>query len=196
MNTSDHSQSTPPASAGRSPARAQGVLGAAEALENVIAPIAETMGFELVHLEWNGSGKHRRLCVYLDKEGGIALSDCARMSPILSNALDAAETDLALERVLRGAYTLEVSSPGLDRPLSKRGHFERYLGKRVRVATLTPLREDDKQKNFHGTIAGVEPDPSDPENERIGTLNLQGEDGASTLISLALIRRANLVFEG
>lgn len=165
-------------------------------LESVIAPVAETMGFELVHLEWNGSGKHRRLVVYLDKEGGIDLADCARMSPILSNALDAAETDLALERVLRGAYTLEVSSPGLDRPVSKRPHFERYAGRRVKVATLTPLREDDKQKNFHGIIAGYDPDPSDPDNERLGVLRLQADDGAETLISLALIRRANLVFEG
>jgi ribosome maturation factor RimP len=178
-------------------------------LEAVIEPVVATMGLELVHVAWTQSGRHRKLQVFLDRPsvdeadptaGGITLDDCSRMSPIVSNALDAAEADpessAALRRLLEGAYTLEVSSPGLDRPLAKRSHFERFAGHRVTVRTTAPLSEGSKQRNFHGWIEGVEADPAAPEDDRRGVVTLRADDGEHHPIPLVHIRRANLVYEG
>lgn len=165
-------------------------------LEDVIDPVVQTMGYELVHVEWNSSGQHRRLCIFLDIDGGIGLADCAKMSPVIGNALDAAESDPAVAQLLSGGYALEVSSPGLDRPLSRRGHFERQVGKRAKITTLLPLYPSSKQKNFDGRIEAVSVDPHDPDNERSGTVVLLAEDGTQHAIAVAQIRRANLVFEG
>jgi ribosome maturation factor RimP len=177
-------------------------------LESVVEPVVETMGLELVHLSWTQSGRHRKLQVFLDRpgsepddgKGGVTLDDCSRMSPIISNALDAAEADpassAALRRLLEGAYTLEVSSPGLDRPLGKRSHFERFQGRRVTVRTAEPIAEGSKQKNFHGWIEGVEQDPIAPDDDRRGVVVLRADDGEHHQIALVQIRRANLVFEG
>jgi ribosome maturation factor RimP len=169
-------------------------------LEAVVEPVVTTMGMELVHLAWTQSGRHRRLQVYLDREGGITLDDCSRMSPIVSNALDAAEADPdvlpALRRLLEGAYTLEVSSPGLDRPLSRRSHFEKFKGQRATIRTHAPVGEGTNQKNFHGRIEGVEPDPAAPQDERRGVVELTADDGQHHRIELIQIKKANLVYEG
>lgn len=177
-------------------ARASGIA----ALESVIERVVQTMGYELVLVEWSSSGRHRRLRVFLDHPDGIGLDDCTRLSPIISNALDAAEADPAtpeVARLLDGAYVLEVSSPGLDRPLVRRSHFERFVGHRATVRTAAPLYPGANQRNFHGVIAGVEPDPSDPDDDRAGIVCLDvPEDGAAHRIPLALVHRANLVYEG
>ncbi|MCR9164855.1 MAG: ribosome maturation factor RimP [Nannocystaceae bacterium] len=184
-------------------------------LEDVLGPVVESMGYELVHTEFTGSGKHRRLCVFLDRPaapdsaegGGISLDDCSKMSPIISSTLDAAEADpdaAAVARVLKAPYVLEVSSPGLDRPLAKLSHFRRYLGGLARVTTFAPLDAGSKQKNFNGRIEAVQPAPHAPEDDRSGTVTLLDPDaktdsngaGGRHVISLDQIRRANLVYEG
>lgn len=166
-------------------------------IEDVLEPVATTMGYEVVHVEWGGTGKHRKLTVFLDKEGGISLGDCATISPLLSNALDAAEeADPAAARILSAAYRLEVSSPGLDRPLSKLSHFRRHQGGKASVSTFGPLEPGSKQRKFHGRLQDVQPDPSAPENDRAGTIVLVDIDtGAPYTIGLDQIRRANLVYE-
>ncbi len=167
-------------------------------IDEVLDPVVAAMGYELVHVEWVGSGKHRRLAVYLDKEGGISLDDCTKMSPIISNALDAAEGDPAVSRVLSAKYMLEVSSPGLDRPLSKLSHFRRYVGGTAKVSTFEPLPSNpsSRQKNFNGRIENVLPDPGAPQDDRAGTIVLvDSDDEARYTIGLDQIRRANLVFE-
>ena len=169
------------------------------ALEAVVEPVLATLGYELVHLEWVGSGPQRRLCVYLDHREGVTLNDCVRMTPIISNALDAAEADPAaveIGRLLNAPYTLEVSSPGLDRPLRRRSHFARFIGRKAKVQCSEPLDPESRQRTFHGRIEEVQSEPGRADDDRTGILVLGTEDGQQHVISLALIRRANLVYEG
>lgn len=186
-------------------------------LEAVIEPVLATMGYELVHIEWSPSGRRHRLVVYVDHPRGIGLDDCARLSPILSNALDAAEVadggaapdgstvgiptgapmggDLA--RLLAGPYVLEVSSPGLERPLSRRSHFARFVGHTIKLRVFSPLAPGDSQRNFHGQIEAVLPDPDQPDDDRTGTVCLRDSDGdREHRIPIARVRRAHLVYEG
>src|SRR5690349_1862554 len=106
-------------------------------LERAIEPVVEDMGFELLLLEWLGSGKRRVLRVYLDHPGGVSVADCGKMSGIIGNALDASEvaptSDPALVALLAHPYTLEVSSPGVDRPLTKFRHFADHVGGRIKL---------------------------------------------------------------
>jgi ribosome maturation factor RimP len=169
------------------------------ALEAVVEPVVATLGYELVHLEWVGAGRERRLCVYLDHSEGITLDDCVRMSPIISNALDAAEADPAdpvLSQLLGAPYTLEVSSPGLDRPLRRRSHFARFVGHRAKLQTTEPLEPDSRQRTFHGQIAAVHSEPGQsPDDDRTGVVVLRTDEGHQHAVPLALIKRANLVYE-
>src|SRR5690554_1303822 len=128
-------------------------------LESAIEPLVEDLGYELVLLEWLGSGKHRVMRLYLDSPAGVTVGDCTRVGRVLSNALDAQETapetapelgtetevqaapprDPALAALLGKPYTLEVSSPGVDRPLTRRRHFADQVGGRVKLETYAPL---------------------------------------------------------
>ena len=94
------------------------------------APLAENEGMELVDIELRHEGSRggRVLRVYLDKTGGPTVDDLGRVSRQLSELLDSQD-------VVSGAYTLEVSSPGINRPLKRPEHFARYVGKRVRIRT-------------------------------------------------------------
>jgi ribosome maturation factor RimP len=171
---------------------------AVRVLEAVVEPLVRTMGYELVLLEWAATARPRVVRLFIDHPGGMTLDDCARLSPIIGNGLDAAEHDPAsesLRALLATPYVLEVSSPGVERPLARRSHFERQLGARVTVRTHAPVRPDSSQKTFHGTIAGVRPDPSQPEDDREGIALVADEDGTAVHeISLSLIRRAHLVW--
>jgi len=178
------------------------VAGDVRRLERVIEPVVRTMGYELVHLEWAG----RSLRVYVDRTEGITLADCAKLSPILSTTLDAAENDdspeaaadtKALRRILAGAYQLEVSSPGLERPLMRMSQFRRFVGSRATVRTHAPIRAGASQKTFHGRIVAVESDPARPDDEHTGLVHIADQDHPEVehLVPLALIKRANLVYE-
>ena len=89
------------------------------------------MGFELVELEYGAGRAHALLRLYIDREGGVTLDDCERVSREVSALLD-------LEDPIPGAYTLEVSSPGFDRVLRTRAHFGRFVGSRVFVELKEP----------------------------------------------------------
>jgi ribosome maturation factor RimP len=179
-------------------------VGAHEAglrqIEDAIDPVARAMGFEVVLLEWAGGRGSRILRVYLDHPRGVSLDDCTRMSGVLSNALDAAEADPAtpdLAALLSAPYTLEVSSPGVDRPLVKLSHFAAQVGNRAVVRTRHPLHGQGAadQKTFHGRIVGTEVDAAATTDDRRGTVLLQAlESDIIFRISLADIRRANLVY--
>lgn len=170
-------------------------------LEDVVEPVVRTMGYTLVHLEW--TGQPRALRVYVDRPEGITLDDCARLSPIVSTALDAAENAdgpeaAQLRRILATAYHLEVSSPGLDRPLSRLSQFRLFLGKRVNVRLHAPLVPGQSQKNFHGSIVAVDSDPTNPDDEHTGVVHIADQDDPEVvhLVPLTLVKRANLVYEG
>lgn len=165
-------------------------------LERVVEPVVETLGYELVAIRWAAGGR-RGLQVFIDQPDGVTVDDCARVSRVVSNALDAAEQapDAGpLAKLLASPYTLEVSSPGIERPLCRRSHFERFSGHVASVRTIAPLREGESRKRFTGRIVSVEPDPSQPKDDRAGIVVLRADDDAGLFrIPLSQMRRASLV---
>jgi ribosome maturation factor RimP len=98
-------------------------------IEEVVEPVLRDHGVELVELEWRGHGARGVLRLFIDKPGGVCIDDCERVSRELGHVLDA-------EDVIAQRYDLEVSSPGLDRPLRTDREFRWAMGKRVRCALL------------------------------------------------------------
>lgn len=176
----------------------------ARLLEDAVSAVVGDMGFELLLLEWLGVGKRRVLRVYLDSPNGITVEDCSRMSRIIGNALDAAEAaakagegDPALAAILDRPYTLEVSSPGVDRPLARRSHFEQYVGSQLRLETLEPLEPQTKDLRIAGRIVAVQDDPNLPDDPEAAVIVIAQSDHDRTLhVPLTRIRRANLVWAG
>lgn len=121
-------------------------------VESLVSSMAEQIvadaGMELVDVEFVKEGSHWYLRVYIDKPGGIDLDDCEAVSTKLGSLLD--EKDPIAQE-----YILEVSSPGLDRPLKKPADFERYKGKKVRISTYAPL---NGTKEFVGELLGLAED--------------------------------------
>lgn len=109
-------------------------------------PLCLGEGMELVHVEYQREPAGRTLRIYMDKPGGVTLDDCVNVSRQLSDILD-----VGLDT--QAAYRLEVSSPGLQRPLGRLDDFERYAGSRVKIRTARPI---SGQKNFTGALAGIE----------------------------------------
>ena len=107
--------------------------------------ILEFAGMELVHLEMKREPGGLLLRLYIDKQGGVSLDDCARISRQLSAQLD-------VEDPIEGRYTLEVSSPGLDRPLFTDHDFARFAGRQIRLSTHVPL---DGRRHFQGRLEGI-----------------------------------------
>lgn len=112
----------------------------------VIEPIVEQAGAELVDLEVAGSHGRPVVRAYVDTDGGITLDECARLSRLVEAELEASGT--VPER-----YVLEVSSPGIDRPLTRRKHFERFVGQEIDVRLYA---KRDGRKKYVGTLERVE----------------------------------------
>ena len=134
----------------------------------------EVEGVELVLLEEAGNRRQKILRLYIDQPGGVTHDLCARVSAAVGKALD--EVD-----AYEGAYTLEVSSPGLERPLRKRGHFEAQVGKKVYVKTRLPV---EGSKVWQGILLEVTEDSVVVE-----------EAGRQARIPLEEITGAHLVYE-
>mgnify|MGYP004446998431 FL=1 len=113
--------------------------------EELVLPIVEENGFELVDIEYVKEGSNYYLRVYADKPGGITIDDCVLISRELNPKLD------AYEKKFKDAYILEVSSPGLLRPLKKDKDFARNLGKMVEIRLFKPLA-DSKTKEFEAEL--------------------------------------------
>ena len=145
-------------------------------LLELLDPVAESAGFEIVRLRlMGGGGKVRRLQIMAeDATGEMHVDDCARLSRAVSEVLDAADP-------VEGDYTLEVSSPGVDRPLTRLKDFEAYEGFEARIELD---RLADGRKRFKGELAGV-----DDGNVAV---NLEGEED-TILIPFAWISEAKLV---
>jgi ribosome maturation factor RimP len=107
--------------------------------------VAEDNDVELVDVELLGSGRKSILRVFIDREGGVGLDDCRKVSRQLEALLD-------VEDPIPGSYTLEVSSPGIDRPLKKIEDFVKYKGRKVKIVTKDKI---DDQSYFVGTINDV-----------------------------------------
>jgi ribosome maturation factor RimP len=153
------------------------------ALENLIAPVCSAQGVELVCVQYgpDEGGPVLRVLIELPqaetlpKEVGVKLDDCQRVSRALSPLLDENED------LIEGAYRLEVSSAGVERPLVKARDFERYAGREVHVSTKKPL---DARKNFTGTLLGLQQDQ----------VSLRVEKERELSIPLREIAKAHLVF--
>lgn len=130
-------------------------------LGELLGPVVAGLGYELWELEYAPRAGGGLLRIYIDTAEGITLDDCERVSRAVSQTLDATDP-------IAGRYTLEVSSPGLDRVLRTRAHFERYAGEQVRLEMMQPV---DGRKRFSGRLAAV--------GEREITLEL--EDGSVSL---------------
>jgi len=184
------------------PEEALGTQAGAQQLEDYLDEVVGPMGYEVVAIEHVGRGKGRIIRIYLDRPEGISLDDCSRMGPVISASLDALEADprAHLAGLMADPYTLEVSSPGIERLLTRRSHYERFIGKRVLVKTRGPIVGEGgggpRQKTFHGHIQGTQPSGA-ASDDRKGVVTLRELDGERLyLIPLADIRRANLVYEG
>ena len=116
-----------------------------ERLIGLLEPLLGRLGYELVELEY-GAAARSTLRIFIDREGGVGLDDCERVSREVSAQLDAADP-------IPGAYTLEVSSPGFDRVLRTSAHFGRFVGRRVFVELKEPRAG---RRRYTGTLLAVD----------------------------------------
>lgn len=122
----------------------------------LLEPHVARQGFELVSVEYHKGTRNSLLRLLVDRPGGgIALSDLERLSPVLSDLLDVYDP-------IDGRYTMEVASPGVNRPLTRRGDFEAFVGERVRIKTHLAV---DGQKSFIGVLASVDAEGVEIEDE-------------------------------
>lgn len=117
-------------------------------IQELLEPTVEALGFELWGLEYLSQGRHTLLRLYIDGEDGVTVDDCAGVSRQVSGILD-------VEDPISGDYTLEVSSPGLDRLLFKPEHYLAYVGEWIEIRLRAPY---EGRRKFKGTLKGIEGD--------------------------------------
>jgi ribosome maturation factor RimP len=143
-------------------------------ITQAVTPIVDEASLELVEVEFRPTGRRWLLRLFIDKEGGVTIDDCTYVSRELSRLLD-------VEDIIEHAYMLEVSSPGLTRPLKKREDFKRYEGKLAKIITHTPI---DGMVDLTGIIGGLKDD-----------LVLLKIDGGVHEIPFEAVKTARLEFE-
>ncbi len=117
-----------------------------EELEQIIEPAVSVLGFEMLGIEYVSQGRHSLLRVYIDSENGVNVDNCADASRQISAILD-------VEDPIKGEYTLEVSSPGIDRPLFKPSHFDKVVNETVAVRLSVPK---EGRRKFKGELVAVD----------------------------------------
>ncbi len=147
----------------------------AEHVAGLAGPIAARRGLEVVDVELMGAGRHQILRVLVDRDGGAGVEDCARVSEDLSRELD-------LYDLLVDSYTLEVASPGLDRPLRRPRDFVRFSGRSVAVTAVAPI---EGQRRFRGRLLGLVD----------GRVAIMLEDGREVRLAQDEIAQARLIVE-
>lgn len=145
-----------------------------ETLNQLLEPVVVGMGCELVGIEYRGNPKNGLLRLYIDKPGGVDLDDCTRVSRQVSGVLD-------VEDPISGHYTLEVSSPGLDRPIFKTADYDRFAGEQIRLRLQAPL---DGRRRIAGVLRGLR-----------GDQVVVDENGTEINVPLSQIEKANLELE-
>ena len=147
-----------------------------ERIRFLVEPVLNPMGYEMVDARFLTEHGRRILRLFVDREGGVTISDCERVSREI-------ETMLEVEGVLGERSILEVSSPGLDRPLTKPEHFQKYAGKMAAVTTAQPIDEYGGRRNYKGLIRSVE------DGQVVMEIDRQ-----EYRVPLGLIEKAHLVF--
>lgn len=141
-------------------------------LQELLGDTVDAMGFELVGIECQRAGRFLTVRLYIDKDGGVTIDDCSDVSRQVSAILD-------VEDPIADKYNLEVSSPGLDRPLFTLAHFERFIGRDVVVHLRIPMLD---RRKWQGKLESVEGD--------LITLTV---DDATQTFAFGNIQKANLV---
>jgi ribosome maturation factor RimP len=143
-----------------------------EIVERVVHP----EGLEVVEVQVLGGGKARLVRIYIDRLAGVTHADCELVSRQVGAVLDAEDV------VPGGGYTLEVSSPGIERKLSKPGDFQRFLGKKAKVVLREPV---ENQRSWIGTLAALDGN----------VVTLESSPGKSVQFALDQVEKANLKFD-
>jgi ribosome maturation factor RimP len=143
-------------------------------LRERVTALLRQSDLELVDVELGGSSGGLVVRVLVDKPGGVSIEDCARVSRAVGDDFEAAEA-------IPGRYVLEVSSPGIDRPLKRREDYERFVGEQVNVVTVEKIGE---QRDHRGTLAGFD--------AATDSVMLTLESGSTVAIPLGAISRARL----
>lgn len=149
-------------------------------LAELILPVLEDRQFELVDLDYQRDGRDWFVRIFIDKPGGITLDDCAEISREVDDLIE-------VEELIDHAFRLEVSSPGLDRPLKKPADYQRFVGQAVKIKTYEQLDPDDRghlRKTFAGVLLGIDDD----------TVSIEQQDrkGGVVMLHLAQVAKANL----
>ena len=142
--------------------------------EKLLTEPIRHLGYELVACDFRAVSGRPTLQVFVDREGGVDINDCVTVNRGISDLLD-------VEDIISGKYDLEVSSPGLDRPLRREADFIRFAGHEARVRTFEPI---DGRRNFRGRIGAADD----------GIVEL-GIDGTTFRVPVAAMERANLVVD-
>jgi ribosome maturation factor RimP len=145
-----------------------------QSVTELIEPVLLANGLELIDVEFNKEGKNWILRIYIDREGGVTLADCQKVSRLAGDLIE-------VEEVIEPVYTLEVSSPGLNRVLKKEKDFLKYSGKKIYVQCHAPI---GGRKKFTGILTGF-----------IDQSIHFEVDGQHYTIPLNLVAKANLVIE-
>lgn len=151
------------------------IEGLEDKVKALAEPVLEGLGMELVDLVYTTEHGRRILRLFIDKPGGVTIDDCSDVSREFGTVLD-------VQDPIPQSYTLEVSSPGLDRPLVREKDFIRFTGKKARIRTREAI---DGRKNFKATIDGV----------REGAVLVTDADGRKYVIALSSIDKARLEIE-
>jgi len=152
----------------------------AERVRMLLEPVIARDGYDLVEVEWLREGGGWTLRLYIDREGGVGIDDCQAVSRTVEPILD-------VEDLIEQAYSLEVSSPGVDRPLRRPADFERFAGERVRVKSFGPVESaagHPARKHWSGTLKGL----------RGGYVEVE-VDGRPHRIPLEKVAKANLEYD-
>lgn len=140
---------------------------------NILEPVIAAQGMEILEIEYRRESAGWVLRVFLDSERGISVEDCAQISRLAGDLLDVAD-------VIQTSYHLEVSSPGIDRPLRRLEHFQKYIGDIIEVRTISPIQN---RRNFKGELKEASPEGVIVECEAKGYS-----------IPMPLIERARLLY--
>jgi ribosome maturation factor RimP len=148
----------------------------ASKIEEIAQRVAQSEGLEVVEVEVKGGGAHRFVRISIDKPEGVTHGDCELLSQQVGTILDVEDV------VPGGRYTLEVSSPGVERKLIKPQDYQRFQGKKVKVTLREPIAG---RRNWEGILAGLED----------GLIRLDVERGDAVRFPFEQVQKANLKFE-
>ena len=141
-------------------------------LNELLQPLVEDLGFEFVGLEYNSNTKHSLLRVYINHENGVGIEDCETVSRETAALLD-------VKDLIRSHYNLEVSSPGLDRPLFTAAHYKEFTGYPVQITLFAP---QDGRRRFSGPILSADE----------SSVNIE-QDGSGVTLDFGNIAKARLI---